>query len=103
MSSDDRLGGIGEVSANAVQHRLYSSVFDSRTEENRGEFETDGCATDGFGHLGTRGRLIGKNHVGNFIVDFGELLDEFGTFLLCEIDDRGRDLVGFHDFNAKEI
>lgn len=97
MGSDDRLRRRRQVCANTVQERLNRCVLDSRAEEDGGELERNGRATNGLRELRRGGILFHDEHVTDLFVHFGELFDQFLSFLLREVENFGRNIVGLDD------
>lgn len=97
MRDDVAFRRIREVGADAIKERLHTNVLDSGTQEDRGELEVDRSAPERSDELLQRRGLISKDEVGNFVVDLGELLNEFLALFLGQGNNRFRNLVRFAD------
>lgn len=100
MCRDLGLGRGREVVADAIQEGLYASVLDSRTEENRGELQTDCSTTDCLSDLGYGWFLVHNQHFTNLVIDLGKLFQEFLSFLFCQSKNRFWNFVRLDHFDT---
>jgi hypothetical protein len=103
MRNNLTLCRIRKIRTDAIKQRLHGGILYRRAQEDRRKFQRDCSTPDSCGELRVGWECIIQNNFGNFVIDFGELLDKFCAFLACNFENRCWDLLGFNDLDAMRM